>query len=259
MIDFKHLAAAYLVGLCVTAGAFAADVSAVVNWSQKVELGTLVSGVVSHVYVRPGQAVGKGDRLVSLDERGFSSQLDKYEAAYQHAQAALAEARREDARAIELYERTVLSDFERNQAQVALLAARAAAEAARADLVEARLNLERSEILAPFDGVILAVHAAPGQAVVSAWQSQPLVTIADNRAFLAQARIDASQAGRLQQGQSLSASLHGRDLDASVSYVGFEPAGEPGQEPRYELVVEIAAKDKQSLRVGETVTLHLDD
>jgi multidrug efflux system membrane fusion protein len=259
MTNYKHLAAACLSGVCIAGSVLAADVSAVIDWSQRIELGTLVSGVVSNVHVKPGQAVSKGDRLINLDDRGFSSQLSKHEAAYKYAQAALAEARREDERAIELYDRTVLSDFERNQAQLALLSARAAAEAAHAEMVEARLNLEHSEILAPFDGVVLSVNAAPGQTVVSEWQSQPLVTIADNRVYQARAQIDANQAGRLQQGQVLRATAHGKDLDASVSYIGFEPTGERDQGPRYELIAEIATKDNQSLRAGETVILHLDD
>ena len=37
--------------------AMAEDVAAVIAWSQRVELGTPVSGVVERVHVRPGQAV----------------------------------------------------------------------------------------------------------------------------------------------------------------------------------------------------------
>ena len=49
MTNFKHLAIACLSGLCITGSALAAEVTAVVGWSQRVELGTLVSGVVSEV------------------------------------------------------------------------------------------------------------------------------------------------------------------------------------------------------------------
>jgi len=236
----------------------AEEVSAVVGWSQKVELGTLVSGVVGVVHVRPGQTVHKGDKLISLDGRGFSSQVSRHEAAYRHALAALAEAKREDDRAVELYDRTVLSDFERNQARLALKSARAASEAAHADLIDARLNLERSEILAPFDGVVLSVDAAPGQTVVSDWQSLPLVTVADNRVQYVRAQIDSAQAGRLQPGQSLRASAHGQQLQASVGHVGFEPVGQSAQGPLYELTAEIAVNEQTPLRVGETVILQLD-
>lgn len=246
-----------LLGLHAPAAVFAADIPAVVGWSQRVELGTLVSGVVDMVHVRPGQPVQKGEPLISLDSRGFSSQVSRRLAEHKHAQAMLEEAQREDERATELYDRTVLSDFERNQALVALQAARAAAEAARADLVEARLDLERSVLRAPFAGVVLAVNVAAGQSVVSELQSQALVTVADNRVYQARAQIDASQAGQLAPGQVLRGTLRGKSVDASVGFVGFEPVADSAQGPRYELVVEIAASG-QALRVGETVTLHLE-
>ena len=189
-------------GLSLTAGVLAADLPAVVAWTQKVELGTLVSGVVAAVHVRPGQTVAGGDALVTLDDRGFKGEVSRHLAVYRHTQAALEEARREDERAIELYDRTVLSDFERNQAQIALQAARARAEEARADLIQARLDLERSVVRAPFDGMVLAVNVSPGQTIVSAWQSQPLVTLADHRVYHARAQVSLAQARELACQQS---------------------------------------------------------
>jgi multidrug efflux system membrane fusion protein len=258
MSKLKYFMAAGLLGLCLSATVLAAEVSAVVAWSQKVELGTLVSGVVDTVHVRPGQQVGRGDALVTLDDRGFKGEVSRHLAVHRHAQAALEEARREDERAIELYDRTVLSDFERNQAQIALQAARARAAEAHADLIQARLDLERSVVRAPFDGMVLAVNASPGQTIVSAWQSQPLVILADNRVYRARAQVSAAQASQLEPGAELRATLGGQTLSASVSYVGFEPVGQAGQGPLYELVAEIRVEDGRSLRVGEAVVLHLD-
>jgi len=257
MNRLAHVVSAVL-ALCTTAGAIADDIPAVVGWSQRVELGTLVSGMVSEVHVRPGQRVNKGDSLVSLDDRGFSSQVARCVAEQRHAQAMLEEAKREDERAAELYDRTLLSDYERNLALIALQAARAAAEKARAGLTEARLALERSVVRAPFDGVVLAVNAAPGQTVVSELQSQPLVALADHRTVRARAQVDATQAGRLEPGKTLGATVRGRTVDATVSYVGYEPVAQSEQGPRYELVAEIVVDERQPLRVGETVTLHLE-
>ena len=257
MMKLKHTMATCLLGLWVSGGAVAADVAAVVGWSQKVELGTLVSGVVSEVHVRPGQSVSKGDELISLDGRSFSGQVSRRLAAYRHAKAALEEAEREDERAIELYDRTVLSDFERNQALIALHSARAGAEAARADLIKARLDLERSVVRAPFDGVVLAVNVAPGQTIVSEWQSQPLVTVADNRVYRARAEIDAAHAEKLEQGEALRATVRREAVQATVIYVGFEPVAQSQQGPRYELLVEIPAGE-DLLRVGEMVILHME-
>lgn len=258
MMRLPHTLVFGLLVLCAATPAGAADVEAVVGWSQRVDLGPLVSGVVREVHVSPGQVVNKGDKLVSLDDRSFSSQVSRRVAEHRHAQAVLEEAEREDARAVEMYDRTVLSDFERNQALIALQAARAAAERARAALLEARLDLERSVVRAPFDGVVLAVNAAAGQSVVSELQSQPLVTVADNRSYWARAQVDAAQAGQFEPGRPLSATVRGQALQASVSYVGFEPVAQSGQGPRYELVAEIVVEGQQSLRVGETVILHLE-
>ncbi len=238
--------------------ALAEELPAVVSWSQRVELGTLVSGIVARVHVRPGEAVGEGDPLLSLDAREFRSRVAKFQAAHRHAQALLAEAQREDERAMELYDRTVLSDFERNQALIALEAARAQAEAARAELAQARLALERSVIRAPFGGVVLAVDAAPGQSVVSELQSAPLITLADDRHYRLNANVDAEQAARLSVGTALRATLRGRALDATVSHIGYEPVVQSAAGPRYALVAEIRRIDQTPLRVGETVTLHLD-
>ena len=249
---------AALLACCLCGAALAEDLQATVGWSEKVELGTLVSGVVDKVHVRPGRTVAKGDELVSLDDRGFRAEVGRGKAAYRHARSVLAEARREDERAIELYERTVLSDFERNQALIALNLARATAESARADLVHAELDLERSVIRAPFDGVVLAVNVAPGQTIVSDWQSQPLVMIANDRVYRVRAQIDAGQADRLQPGSGLKATVRGELMPASVSFIGFEPTAQSEHGPVYQLVAEIEMGGDRTLRVGEKVVLHLD-
>lgn len=258
MTRLPFACAAGLLALGISTGVLGADVQAVVGWSQKVELGTLVSGVVSQVEVQPGQLVKKGDNLITLDNRGFNGLVSRRQAEFAHAQAALQEAQREDERAAELYDRTLLSDYERNQALIALHAARAQLERARSELVTARLDLEHSAVRAPFDGVVLAVNAAPGQSVVSEMQSQPLVTLAANRVYRARAQIDLAQAGQLAPGQRLQASARGQAIEGSVAYVGFEPVAQSAQGPQYELVAEFAVTDQQPLRVGETVILHLE-
>lgn len=248
-----------LIGPCAAVPAAADDVTAQVSWAQRAELGILVSGEVEQVHVRPGQVVARGDPLVSLDPRSFKHQVDRYSAAYRHARAALAEAEREDARAIELYDRTVLSDFERSQALIALEAARADAELVRSQLNQARLDLERAELKAPFDGIVVAVNAAVGQTVVSQLQVQPLVTIADHRRLQARADVDAGQARALSPGAEVEAMVGGDSMPGTVAYVGFEPLpSAAGGGPRYELRVDLQLPEGVSLRVGETVRLKIE-
>lgn len=236
----------------------AADVIGVLDWARRVELGTLVSGVVTEVHVAPGDRVSVGDHLLGLDGRGFRAELGRRQAAHKHARLELAEAEREDQRATELYERTVLSDFERNQALVALQAARANAEAARADLVQARLDLERSVLKAPFDGLVLSVDAAPGQTVNSELHSTPLITLADNRVYHVRAQVDGGQAAALEPGERLDISVAGHAATATVRLVGYEPVAQSPRGPLYELLATVEADPARPLRVGQNVSLALE-
>jgi multidrug efflux system membrane fusion protein len=246
--------------LCVGAGgAFARDqVDGVVTWSQRVELGTLVSGVISQVHVRPGQSVKRGDTLVELDDRGFAGQVQRWRAEYRHAKGLLEEAEREDERAAELYDRTVLSDFERNQALLALDAARAHLALVNAHLVDARLDLERSQIKAPFDGVILQVNAVPGQTVISEMQVQPLVALADNTRMTVRAELEAGAAARAAIGQRVALGARGRQFEGTVAYVGMEPMPADGTGLRYAVQVDVDPDQASGLRVGEKVSVELD-
>lgn len=243
--------------ICMWLPASAADVTAVVAWGQRVELGTLVSGVINEVHVQPGQEVASGDALVSLDRRGFVSQVDRRNAEFQYAKAMYEEAQRDDERAAELYDRTVLSDFERNQAAIALKAAYAAVGRARAQLVDAQLDLERSVIKAPFDGMVLTVDAAPGQSIVSELQSRPLVTVGDVRRLRARALVGGAQASVLQAAMPLRASLRGVEISARVAHIGFEPVAAADGERYYELFADLVA-EPGSLRIGDSITLHLE-
>jgi multidrug efflux system membrane fusion protein len=240
--------------------AAAAEVPARLDWWQRVELGPLVSGVVREVGVAPGDAVEAGDLLVQLDDRGFEGRLQRTRAADRHARAALAEAEAEDARAAELYDRTLLSDVERNQARLGLLAARAAAAEARAALVDAQLALEYAGVRAPFAGVVLSVDASPGQSLVNELRSEPLVTLADNRSLRVVAVVDADQAARLSPGDTLRAGVRGKTLTAEVVHVGLEPLAEDSTDgPRYQLTARLDPPPGEILRAGEPATLAWDD
>ena len=247
-----------LVAAMLTPVAAAETVRAVVGWIQRVDLGMPVSGVIESVAARPGQRVTAGDVLVRLDGREFDSRVQRWQAEHRAAQSVLAEARREDERAAELYDRTLLSDFERNQAKIALDQSLARVETTRSALVEARLARERSAIKAPFDGVVLAVNAVPGQTVVSELQVQPLVTLGDDRRLQARAELSTAQLSGISPGDALSATSAAGPLAVTVAHVGFEPVAPAAADPRYELVVEFDAGQRAGLRVGQSIDLTLE-
>ncbi|WP_456404933.1 efflux RND transporter periplasmic adaptor subunit [Thiolapillus sp.] len=156
-------------------------------------LGTLVSGVVQKVNVQPGQTVRQGEVLLKLDQREFQARLRRAQSRVARANSLFDEALREEERAIELYDRTLLSDHELQKAQIGKLEAESRKHDAAADLVQARLDLERSQVKAPVNGRIVEVQAWPGQPVRNALRIQPLMVLASTD-FL---RFSVALSGRL--------------------------------------------------------------
>jgi len=244
---------AALAVLC--AGPVVADeLAGTLAWEDRIGMGTLVSGVVDKVAVRPGQAVARGDLLLSLDRRGFRAEVAGARAEAARAEALLEEAVREDERAGELYERTLLSERERTQATIALRDAEAAAQRAKAGLVRAQLDFEHSELRAPFAGRVLAVHASPGQAVVSDLRSDPLVELAADEYMLVQGEADLATARAIRDGR-VTIEVSGQSMAAETVQIGFEPVQAGSATPRYQVVARFLRPQSLELRAGEPARL----
>jgi multidrug efflux system membrane fusion protein len=238
--------------------ASALDLDGRLAWGQRLELGTLVSGVVSEVTVRPGQTVTAGAVLLKLDDRGFRAEVNHSRAVLARSEALADEAVREDDRAQELYDRTMLSDHERQVVQIARVEAESVLAEARARLAQAQLDLERSRLKAPFAARVLAVNAMPGQAVVSSLQSQPLLVLADSQAMLAEAEIGAGQLNGLAAGQSAQVGLGGDWLDGRIFDIGLEPVRQGEREVFYRVRIMFQVPQDRLLRAGMPAVLRLN-
>lgn len=238
---------------------WATDLPATLDWAHRVELGTPVSGVINEILVRPGQQVGKGELLLRLDPRGFQTRVARFSASLEEARLRRAEAQREFERASELYERTLLSDHERQVAEIAAAAAEAAYRRADAGLTQARLELEYSQLRAPFDGVVVGVSGAVGEAVASGLRIRPLVVVAANHRMRAKAQLTPDRPLRLQSGQKARVAIAGGWADARIEYLGWEPARQTPEGTLYDLYVIFDTSAGRRLRAGQPVTVRLDD
>ncbi|WP_372723457.1 efflux RND transporter periplasmic adaptor subunit [Immundisolibacter sp.] len=144
-----------------------------VEAAQRSTLAARVSGEVigiSEAFV-PGSRVSKGTELLTLDPADYEMAVAEAEAALASARASLAQEQgnqavaRADAEILNLD----VSDEERRLMlrEPQLRSARAAAESAQVALVRARLNLSRTTIRAPFDGVVLSRDVALGSQVAA--------------------------------------------------------------------------------------------
>ncbi len=113
-----------------------------------------VGGRIAAIYVQEGDRVRKGQVLAKLDTRPKELQLEQAKAALAVAEANLENARKELERLTELYRDGTVTEQQYEKAQLAVQAAEAQYQQAKANLHLAEYQLEVSIMTAPFDGVI---------------------------------------------------------------------------------------------------------
>ena len=198
----KHLVILML-ALGTPAVAVAEIVKGRLEWAHTVELRFMEDGVISDVPVLTGQPVGEGDLLAVLDAREFELAKDEAAARVKRAAAALTRAERQLQWATELYDRGLISDNERLEAEENTATAQAEHDAATAGLGRAEIALERTALRAPFDGVVVSVDAWPGQVVVKQLQRDPLMVLADAKQMVARVRLTAERMQGFVPGESV--------------------------------------------------------
>lgn len=150
--------------------------------NRAVGLGVPVSGVIVDMRVARGDRVKRGQILLVLDPRPFQLRLKALEATLARLRPERDERAQELQRAQELYDRTVLSDVELQQAQNAADRAAAAYQEAEIARELAALELEYSVLRAPGDGTVAGVEAGVGQVVISRCQAAVLIWFEPARA-----------------------------------------------------------------------------
>jgi len=244
--------------IAFTPSASAAEVQGHLAWAQRVELSTPVSGKIDRVLVDVGDRVPAGEALLKLDERPFQARVARARAELASAEQVLAEARRELERAQELFDRQVMSTHELQLEEVALSRAEAAFERARSELQLAELDLEYATVRAPFDALVLARQAEPGQTVVTRLQTTPLLVLAHGDRVLARVAVSDAQLQRLQVGQEVTVRLDGGSLRGTIARLGLERQDQAQEGAAlYGVDVALPAGEGRILRAGQAVTVVL--
>src|SRR5438105_1752313 len=120
--------------------------------------------IVSREY-KEGSVVKKGDLLFQIDPRPFEAALAQAKGTLAKDQANLAKADADEKRAVDLFNKKVISDSERDTAVAAAGSSRANVESDEAAVKQAELNLGYTKIISPIDGVAAIATAQVGDLV----------------------------------------------------------------------------------------------
>jgi RND family efflux transporter MFP subunit len=131
--------------------------------------------IISRDY-QEGSLVKKGDLLLQIDPRPFEAALAQAKGTLMKDQAAQTKSDADEKRAMDLFERKVISDQERDTAIAAAQSSRANVDADQAAVKQAELNLAYTKIVAPIDGLAGFANNQVGDLVGPA-ATTPLTTV----------------------------------------------------------------------------------
>ena len=187
--------------------------------TEKVDVGSEVSGTLSDVYVDFDDKVQKGMILARIDTTKLKASYTRAQATLLQArasllevQATLTESKKAYERGKDLYQRSkgekplvrdmdiLVGSYERAKARK--MSVLAQVSHAKATLESDKYNLERAVILSPIDGIILDTKVEAGQTVVASMQTPLLFVIAkDLKKMKLLVSIDEADVGEVSAGQ----------------------------------------------------------
>jgi len=192
-----------------------------------------IAGLVAEVKVTDNQPVKAGDVLFAIDPARYQVAVDQAQAKLENAIAARDQAKREVARYSGL-DRDVVSDQKKEQVKTDLATAQADVDLARADLSLAELNLVRTRVVAPVDGVVTNFSLRRGTYVGA---GSPIAALVDSSSFYVAGYFEENKLPRIAIGDRVKVMLMGEDR------------------PLYGHVVSIASGIQDSERSGSSAGL----
>jgi multidrug resistance efflux pump len=163
-----------------------------------------VTGLVTKVHVHDNQEVKAGDPLFEIDRARFELALRQAEAQVVAARAALDQALRENKRNTQLDD--LVSQEIREQGQTRSDQARAALAQAEVNRDTAKLNLERTHVVASADGFVTNLDLRVG-AYASA--SHPVMAVVDRNSFYVEGYFEETKLPGIHLGDRVKVSLMG--------------------------------------------------
>jgi RND family efflux transporter MFP subunit len=164
-----------------------------------------VSGLVSEVLVHDNETVTKGQPLFRIDQRRFQYALEQAKASVASRQATLDQTKRDLTRSKSLTTIAVTAQ-QVEQSQQAVDIAQANFDDAMASLEIAKLNLERSTVVAPVNGFVTNFGLLPGRYITA---GASVLALIDSDTFRVEGYFEETKLRRIHIGDSATVKLIG--------------------------------------------------
>lgn len=196
--DVRAVAASGLLGGPVISGA--------IQPARRADLRAEVAAVVLQVAKDNGERVRQGDVIVRLDSTSIRDNLTSAEEALRAATQSAEQTERVLARQRTLSQQGMISMQALEDAELRRNASQSELAAAKARVVTARQQMTRTELRAPFDGVVSERKVSVGDTVQI---GREIVKVIDPRSMRFEGAVSADRLGELKLGQSVNFRING--------------------------------------------------
>lgn len=173
---------------------------------RRADLQAEVSAVVLKVLKENGDSVRRGDLLVRLDDTAIRDTLTAAEAAQRAAEHALEQGERQFQRMSTLRKTGVVTVDQLEDAETKRNTEQSDLEAARTRVVSARQQLDRTQVRAPFDGIVSERKVSAGD---TAQLGKELLKVIDPHSLRFEGLVSADSIGEVKVGQRVMFRVHG--------------------------------------------------
>jgi HlyD family secretion protein len=221
---------------------------------KNVTVGSQVSGIITKIHVDFNSRVTNGQLVAEIDPSTYLQNITQSEAEVANSKAALELAELNMRRARELRTNELISAAEYDKTVVELHQGEAVVQMREAALNKVKVDLARTKIYAPIDGVVISRAVDEGQTVAASFNAPTLFNIANDLRYMRiEAMVSEADVGGVKEGQDVKFTVDafpGRPFPGKVTQVRFAPVTNQNV-VNYTSVVQVN-NDDERLRPGMT-------
>lgn len=182
------------------------SITGAIQPEKKADLRAEISSVVLQVLKENGEKVKKGDLLVRLDDTSIRDSLNSAQESERAASQSLEQAQRQYERLKTLRSSGMASAQQVEDAEIKRNNNLSDLSAAKTRTVQARQQLQRTEVRAPFDGIVAERKVSNGD---TAQIGKELIKVIDPASMRFEGLVSADMVSQVNVGQSVSFRING--------------------------------------------------